>query len=59
MFVGLGFVCVPIAILSYIRINNQRDAMEKAALENGEVTKYSDKELREMGDRAPGFRYTL
>lgn len=59
MFVGIGFVCVPIAIISYIRINKQRDEIERMALEKGEVNKYTDKQLRELGDRAPAFRYTL
>ncbi|KAF9461840.1 MFS general substrate transporter [Collybia nuda] len=59
MFVGIGFICVPIAILSYIRINKQRDEIERIALEKGGPSKYSDKELRELGDRAPAFRYVL
>jgi hypothetical protein len=59
MFVGMGYICVPAAIIIYTQINKSRDAMEKAALENGEKNKYSDQELREMGDRAPSFRYTL
>lgn len=59
MFVGIGFVCLPIVLITYIRINRKRDAMEKAALERGETNKYSDQELRMLGDRAPDFRYTL
>jgi len=59
MFVGIGFICVPIAIISYMRINAKRDAIERTALEHGEKTKYTLQELREMGDRAPDFRYTL
>lgn len=59
MFVGIGFVCLPIAVITYTRINKQRDAVAKEALERGEKNKYTDQELREMGDRAPDFRYTL
>ena len=59
MFVGLGLITVPIAIVTYIQINKQRDAAQREALERGEVNKYTAKQLREMGDRAPDFRYTL
>jgi len=59
MFVGIGFICVPIAVFSYIRINKQRDAIEREALERGEKNKYTNQQLRELGDRAPDFRYTL
>jgi hypothetical protein len=54
MFVGIGFIAVPIVILSYLRINKKR-----VNLENGAVKKYTNQQLREMGDRAPDFRYTL
>lgn len=57
MFVGIGFVTVPIAVIAYKRINAKRDAFEKEMEEKG--IKYSANELREMGDRAPDFRYTL
>ncbi|KAG6907011.1 hypothetical protein DXG01_010914 [Tephrocybe rancida] len=59
MFVGLGLVCVPIAVLSYSRINNKRDALEKARVERGDASEYTLEELRKLGDRAPDFRYTL
>ncbi|PPR02802.1 hypothetical protein CVT26_009588 [Gymnopilus dilepis] len=59
MFVGIGFVTVPIAVLAYIHINRKRDAAEREALERGESNKYTPQQLREMGDRAPDFRYTL
>lgn len=59
MFVGMGFICVPIAVFSYLRINKQRDAIEREALERGEKNKYTNQQLRELGDRAPDFRYTL
>ncbi|KAF9483280.1 MFS general substrate transporter [Pholiota conissans] len=59
MFVGIGFIAVPAVVLSYIRINKKRDAIQREALEGGEKKKYTDQELRELGDRAPDFRYTL
>ena len=59
MFVGIGFVTVPIAVFAYIHINRKRDAVEREALERGESNKYTPQQLREMGDRAPDFRYTL
>lgn len=59
MFVGMGFICVPIAVLAYSRINNKRDALEKAARESGEPNKYTPEDIRRLGDRAPDFRYTL
>ncbi|KAI0033011.1 MFS general substrate transporter [Vararia minispora EC-137] len=54
MFVGIGFVTVPLAVWLYIRINRARDRK----LGEGR-RKYTDKELRELGDRAPDFRYIL
>jgi len=54
MFVGIGFICIPIAIFTYIRINKKREAMGK-----DEIDKYTPKQLRELGDRAPDFRYSL
>ena len=59
MFVGIGFIFVPATVLSYVRINRKRDAVEKAALESGQRPKYTTRELQMLGDRAPDFRYTL
>lgn len=59
MFVGMGFVVVPAIVLLYRRINAQRDAAAKEAADRGETNKYTNQQLREMGDRAPDFRYTL
>ena len=56
MFIGIGLITVPFAILTYLRINAQR----KAALDRaGGTIDLSAKELQELGDRAPYFRYTL
>ncbi|KAH7883131.1 MFS general substrate transporter [Phlebopus sp. FC_14] len=59
MFVGIGFISVPIVVLLYKRINHVRDEAERVALERGEKIHYSKQEIRELGDRAPDFRYTL
>ncbi|KAF5375707.1 hypothetical protein D9615_009368 [Tricholomella constricta] len=59
MFVGIGYICVPIAVIAYIRINRNRDALQKAALESGEPSKYTADDIRRLGDRAPDFRYTI
>ncbi|KAH7908986.1 MFS general substrate transporter [Hygrophoropsis aurantiaca] len=58
MFVGIGFITLPIVLLLYKRINHQRDEVERLAHERGEKLQYSAQELRELGDRAPDFRYT-
>ena len=54
MFVGIGLIFVPLVDMIYVRINCARDAKEA---EGG--VQYSDKEFRELGDRAPNFRYML
>lgn len=53
MFVGIGFVFVPIIVFIYTRINAKRDR----EMAEGALAKYTPEELREMGDRAPDFRY--
>lgn len=57
MFVGIGFVTVPIAVIAYWRINKRRDEAEKEMERRG--IKLSADELRRQGDRALEFRYTL
>lgn len=57
MFVGIGLICTPLAVVIYRRINAHRDEMERQGLEKGPG--YTDEEIRAMGDRAPDFRYTL
>ncbi|VDB96701.1 unnamed protein product [Peniophora sp. CBMAI 1063] len=52
MFVGIGLIMTPLVVLNYIRINRHRDTSVAA----GNLT-YTDKQLREMGDRAPDFSY--
>ena len=57
MFVCLGFISVPVTIILYTKINASRDVKEKEMAEKGIVL--SEEEIRELGDRAPDFRYTL
>jgi len=45
-------------IFLYRRINAQRDR-EMAEGKEGGINKYTPEELRELGDRAPDFRYIL
>ncbi|KAK0201075.1 MFS general substrate transporter [Desarmillaria ectypa] len=53
MFVGIGLVCVPVAAITYTRINaNREKEMQKGM-------NYSREELKKMGDRAPDFRYMM
>jgi len=57
MFVGIGVIVLSITVFTYTRINARRDAQQRELEEKG--VKYTDEELRKMGDRAPDFRYTL
>ncbi|EMD36671.1 hypothetical protein CERSUDRAFT_94946 [Gelatoporia subvermispora B] len=57
MFVGIGFIAVPITVLLYRRINASRDQAQLEAKKNGII--FTPEELRRMGDRAPDFRYML
>ncbi|KAJ6545251.1 MFS general substrate transporter [Mycena capillaripes] len=59
MFVLIGLISVAFTAFISRRVNRHRDEVARAALERGENKLYSDKALREMGDRAPDFRYTL
>jgi hypothetical protein len=58
MFIGIGFVTVPIIIFLYRHINAKREREVAEGKESG-VAKYTPDELRELGDRAPEFRYIL
>jgi hypothetical protein len=57
MFVGIGYITLPIAVIAYTRINAKRDMQLKEMEEKG--IKLTPEEIRELGDRAPDFRYTL
>lgn len=56
MFVGIGFITVPIAVIAYKNINRKRDQEAERA---GGLPTYTVEELHELGDRSPEFRYTL
>ena len=58
MFIGIGLVTTPIIILLYRHINAKREK-EAAEGNEGGIAKYTPDELRELGDRAPDFRYIL
>lgn len=57
MLVGIGLVAVPVLALTYSRVNARRDVLQKEMEEKG--IKYTADQIRDMGDRAPDFRYTL
>ncbi|KAK7687705.1 hypothetical protein QCA50_008921 [Cerrena zonata] len=57
MFVGIGLIVVPVAATLYIRINAKREAELRNMEENG--IRLTADEVRELGDRAPDFRYIL
>lgn len=57
MFVGIGLIVVPLAVILYTRINAQREVELRRMEDNG--IRLTPEEVRELGDRAPDFRYTL
>ena len=57
-FVGLGLVVLPALVITYKQINARREAIMKEAEESGRL-RYTDEELRRMGDKAPDFRYGI
>src|SRR5882762_6208794 len=48
MFVGIGFIAVPTAVLLYKRINAQRELIVRKELESGKKKTYTNQELREL-----------
>ena len=54
-FAVLGMVCVLLIEYIYIRINRSRDQVPEVETR----AKYSDRELADMGNHSPLFRYTL
>lgn len=56
-FIGLGVITLPMIILAYSRINAKRDKISQELTEKG--VEFSEEQLRQLGDRAPDFRYTL
>ena len=59
MFLGIRFIMVPLAIVLYQRINASRDAINVVGDCEKRQGKYTVQELRDLGDRAPDFRYML
>ena len=57
MFVGIGFVTLPMAVMVYTKVNSRRGLLEREMVDKG--VKYTPEDIRELGDRAPNFRYTL
>ena len=57
LFICIGLILTPIVTLTYWRINKKRELLMREAGEKG--IKYTPEELRNLGDRAPDFRYTL
>ncbi|KAL4251559.1 MFS transporter superfamily protein [Abortiporus biennis] len=57
MFVGIGFITLPLMVFLYTRINKQRDEIMAKMKERGE--KLSPEDVRRLGDKSPDFRYTL
>ncbi|KAI8996646.1 MFS general substrate transporter [Trametes punicea] len=59
VLIGMGLVVVPATAGLYWHYNRRRDAAKRDMEEKGIIIHYTEDELRRMGDRAPGFRYTL
>jgi hypothetical protein len=56
--VGMGLVVLPIIVLTYKRINAQRRVIMGEARATGGL-RYTDEELRRMGNNAPTFQYGI
>lgn len=54
MFVAIGFVTVPSAVIAYTIINNKR----RRRMHDGKMDLTVD-EIHRLGDRYSGFRYML
>ncbi|KAI0658144.1 MFS general substrate transporter [Cubamyces menziesii] len=58
-FVSMGLLLLPIVVVTYVRANARRDALQREAEEKGMKVDYTPEELRRMGSNAPDFRFTL
>ena len=56
--VAMGLVVLPIMVFTYSRINARREAIMRDVMASGR-SRYSEEELRRMGDKAPNFRYGI
>ncbi|KZP00222.1 MFS general substrate transporter [Calocera viscosa TUFC12733] len=60
MFVGIGLVTTPLVVGIYWNINRRREEMMREIdAAGGMGARFSEHEIREMGDKSPDFRYTL
>ncbi|RPD60526.1 MFS general substrate transporter [Lentinus tigrinus ALCF2SS1-6] len=57
MIVTVGLTLLPIAVLSYWRINARKERRLREVEEKR--VKFSPEEVRKLGDRAPEFRYIM
>lgn len=57
MFISIGIIALTVEVCVYKRINANRDRRVKELEEKGIV--FTAEQLRDMGDKAPDFRYTL
>ncbi|KAK2463980.1 hypothetical protein APHAL10511_004031 [Amanita phalloides] len=57
MFVGVGMICVSIAVVSYKLVNRHRDELLRETL--GQGGSLDAEELMKLGDKSPDFRYVL
>ncbi|GJE96617.1 MFS general substrate transporter [Phanerochaete sordida] len=57
IFVGLGMLSLAVTVFAYSRINARREREMARLKEQG--IEYDADAFREMGDRAPSFKYTL
>ena len=56
---SMGLLLLPIVVVTYVRANARRDALQREAEEKGMKVDYTPEELRRMGSNAPDFRFTL
>lgn len=55
-FISMGMVVLGFHVMMYRWINSKRD---EAMRQGGTKVVFTERELRDMGDKAPDFRYTL
>ena len=55
----MGLIVLPITVIAYKRINARREAIMKEVVGESGGSRYTDEELRKMGDKAPNFQYGI
>ncbi|KAI0325815.1 MFS general substrate transporter [Cubamyces sp. BRFM 1775] len=58
-FVSIGLLLLPVVVVTYVRANARRDALQRETEEKGVRVHYTPEQLRSMGNNAPDFRFTL